>query len=65
MWFEVVVNSEEFLNRETIKKSKLNLFAKKDGELVLELIAKEISLQGVNQAKQLARQCVANDYSDC
>ena len=65
MWFEIVINSEEFLKQGTIKKSKLNLFSKKDGELILDLIAKGISLQQVNQAKQLARQCVADDYYNC
>lgn len=65
MWLEIVVNSEKFLKQGTTKKSKLNLFPKKDGELILELIANEIPLQQVNQAKQLARQCVANDYANC
>jgi hypothetical protein len=65
MWFEIVINSEKFLKRGTIKKSKLELFPTKDGELIMELIANEISLQELNQAKQLARQCVANDYYNC
>ena len=65
MWFKIVINSEEFLHQGSIEKSNLNLFTKKDGEMILELIAKAISAQNVNQAKQLARQCVANDYSDC
>lgn len=65
MWLEIAINSEEFLEQGTTKRSKLSLFSQKDGQLILELIAEEISLQRVKQAKQLAQQCVADDYSNC
>lgn len=65
MWLEIVINSQKFLKQGTIKKSKLSLVPKEKGEMILELLRKEISPLKVNQAKQLARQCVEYDYFSC
>ncbi|MDA9931088.1 sel1 repeat family protein [Alphaproteobacteria bacterium] len=65
VWFEIVVNSDRFMRRGTIEKSKLTLFSNEDALAVMDLIAKNISPSDLILARRIARECVANDYINC
>ena len=65
MWFDILVNSSGFLNKGTIKTSSLTILSIEDALVVMDLIEKNISTKELELARQLARECVANDYATC